>query len=282
MVLYYLLMSLVTRAIYGSMNTLLKHRVLGFSGNPYHVDFTPVTSGTGTTEGLTYQQQLTIGIENRIHEMEALNDCEKQRLQLFLARSQFPRWLASFRRIQPIMSMAVMTLGGIICVAFSGLLTTILYNGRVSECWKKAVVSSKPESKKKPNQEPPEGPPERESSRGPLGMGGSIAASLPNAERPKASKVNKRLHAGAQKAAKAYEGAEESDGGSAPVFAGDKKGPSRVVNMPSATNSGQFIEAGEEKVVGSFSKSPVSFLDIFSRNAPANQTITESLLPKKR
>jgi hypothetical protein len=278
MTMYYLCMSLTTRAIYGIMNIILKYDVLGLNGNPYHVDFSPVLSQANTTapeQNGTYYQQLTVGIQNRIHEMEALNDCELMRLKLFIKRIQFPRALSGFRRIQPLLCMTIVSLGGALCVSISGWLTTVMYNGRVSECWKKALTRMVvPESKKPP--QPPEDPRlVREVFNAPIVSGGSIAASLPNTERPKSSKVSKRLHAGQQRQereAKDQRDRSDSEGGhhgSLPTFSTVlqmEQAPNRAGRSPST-----LIEppsGNMEDQPRSYSKSPVSFLDIFARNAP--------------
>eukprot|EP00759_Apiculatamorpha_spiralis_P013419 PhF_6_TR2007/c0_g1_i1/m.3426 len=281
MIMYYLCLSLLTRAIYGVKNIILKYNTLGVAGNPYHVDFTPVMSDHSRVEGLTYQQQLTVGIENRIHEMEALNDCEKQRVILFLARIQFPQWLAGFRRIQPLICMPIVSFGGILAVSVSGWLTTMMYNGRVSECWRKCQTRMVIPEGKKPPQPPPEEPPRNTAADSSHAHVGSIAASLPNAERPKSSRVTRRLHISQQNKEKAERDRSMSDSeghGSLPTF-------SRMVNMEPGTQQlaqpligrspATLIDPGTmEEQPRSFSKSPISFTDLFSRNqGKSNESI---------
>eukprot|EP00760_Papus_ankaliazontas_P012249 PhM_4_TR1522/c0_g1_i1/m.50012 len=290
MTLYYLVMSLATRGIYGVMNMALKYRVVGLSGNPYRVDFTPiVTNVSENPADGNYAQQLTVGIQNRIHEMEALNDGEKRRLTLFLARMQFPRFLAGFRRIQPLLCMALVTIGYALSVSIAGWLTTLLYNGRVSEAWKKAlnriVVPD--------NKDPPPPPPvaddrtQREAERMHV-IPGSISASIPYAERPKANRVTRRLHAGPSKQRRERKTAgatsdidrstdaphtdapaseDNSVTGSLPRFSSSGFGGllgTQAGTRVSTSSSVEIPLAGDEGG-GDHSKSPISFLDAFTK-----------------
>jgi len=289
MVLYYLSLSLLSRAIYGGLNTSLKKRVVGLNGNPYHVDFTPVKSEIATATSPTVEhstfEQLTIGIENRIHEMEALNDCEKQRLQLFLERSQFPHWLASFRRILPVLCMGFLTFSSVICVIMAELLNSLLYNGRVSDCWKKAAARLSSGEAKKPPPPPEPAPPVVEHTRS------VVAASLLNSERPKTSKVNKRLHQEKERRQNSVMSNDKQDSEIQLDTHGSTGNINRsTVNMNQNQDLGKWMDqyhtfkdegTPNPSPKGSVSKSPVSFLDIFSKSQAPNTPVTQSLLPKK-
>lgn len=61
---------------------------------------------------------------------------------MFVSRLLIPRGLGIFRRIIPFIIMLMLAVGNMLAICISLTLTTIMYNGRVAEAWRKAYFRS--------------------------------------------------------------------------------------------------------------------------------------------
>lgn len=72
----------------------------------------------------------------------AIYSQEWHELRLFTLRIQIPRVVASLRKLLALLSFILLVLCNAATVMFSGILTTMMFNSRVAECWKKAYLRS--------------------------------------------------------------------------------------------------------------------------------------------
>jgi hypothetical protein len=150
-------------------------------------------------------------------ELESINTVEEKRFDLFRTRAKYLRYISIFRNIVPIIVTGFMIVGNAVTVIFSEWLTTLNFNGRVNEAWKKAYLRSSGPAAAAPAAAPASGggPPAPAPGVAPspatalsstsnranspqrppadaaaaASFGGSIAASLPSKHRTMAAKA---------------------------------------------------------------------------------------------
>jgi hypothetical protein len=186
MILYSLITMLLVRAIYGTVNAVAKFRTFGLSGNPYTVSFSADFVKTDSPA-----ESLQVSIWNRMEEMEVTNNVEAKRYRLFAHRLQYINYITAFRNLIPLVCAAILVVGNLIAVVLSDWITTINFNGRVNEAWKKAYLRPPLATTQETKPPPPSQKPltqkaeqtQDEAQQAQAAVYGSLAASLEPAGR---------------------------------------------------------------------------------------------------
>jgi len=135
MVLYLIGFSLLLRIFFGVVNAVAKKQSFGWAGNPFHQSYAAFEASTERQN-----ERVHISVKNRTQEMEMTNDNEVARWLLFTKRLRFIRFVTIFRNIVPLITAALLIIGNAITVVLSEWITTLNFNGRVNEAWKKAYL----------------------------------------------------------------------------------------------------------------------------------------------
>jgi hypothetical protein len=135
LILYLIIFTLLVRAFLGVINARYKYRYFGLRGNPYHLAFDAFEARTEKEK-----ERIQISVKNRTQEMEKTNANEELRFMLFRERTRFISLSNLVRSVAPLVSAAVLIIGNVITVIIGGWITTLNFNGRVNEAWKKAYL----------------------------------------------------------------------------------------------------------------------------------------------
>ena len=135
LILYLICFTLVVRAFLGVVNARSKYRYFGLRGNPYHLAFDAFEAQTEKEK-----ERIQISVKNRTQEMEKTNANEELRFMLFRERIRFINISNIVRNIVPLATAVFLIIGNVITVVLGGWITTLNFNGRVNEAWKKAYL----------------------------------------------------------------------------------------------------------------------------------------------
>ena len=140
--LYMLCISLALRGFFGAVNVASKFNHFGINGNPFLVNFTAQSPKTENIEEL-----VRLSVENVVAENETTSKVEENRFRLFATRTKYLKYVALFRTLVPVLVTGFLLVGNALTVLMSEWLTTLNFNGRVNEAWKKSYLrSSGPEA----------------------------------------------------------------------------------------------------------------------------------------
>ena len=126
---------LAIRATFGVVNARAKFKLFGVYGNPHHTAFDALEAKTDSEK-----ERIQVSVRNRTQEMEATNANEEKRFQLFKARMAHIDYITLLRGWAPLLTSAFLILGNALTVVFGEWITTLNFNGRVNEAWKKAYL----------------------------------------------------------------------------------------------------------------------------------------------
>ncbi|CUI14841.1 glucan synthase-like protein, putative [Bodo saltans] len=133
--LYGICTSILVRCFFGIVNARAKRLRFGWFGNPYKRSFEAYEAKTDQEK-----ERIQVSVKNRTQEMEATNANEENRFLLFKDRVRFLSYSTLFRTYIPIITAAFLTVGNAITVILGEWITTLNFNGRVNEAWKKAYL----------------------------------------------------------------------------------------------------------------------------------------------
>jgi hypothetical protein len=135
LLLYFMCIFLAIRATFGVVNARAKFKLFGVYGNPHHTAFDALEAKTDSEK-----ERIQVSVRNRTQEMEATNANEEKRFQLFKARMAHIDYITLLRGWAPLLTSAFLILGNALTVVFGEWITTLNFNGRVNEAWKKAYL----------------------------------------------------------------------------------------------------------------------------------------------